>query len=299
MNIFVTGATGYIGSGIAQDLQQAGHTVMGLVRSETGASRLQAQGIQPFSGDLTDLERIAQGAREADAVIHAASTNNADTSRIDTQVVDTILDTLAGSHKPFMYTSGSWVLGTLPEGVVGDEETPPAPPLIVAWRPALEQRILSATERDVHAIVLRLGPVYGHGGGIPGMLVHFARQEGVSRTIGDGENVWPLVHRDDLADAYLRALTMAPAGTLLHIVSEPAVPFRVIAQGVASAVGLDRPIEIWPPELARRTLGPLVDALLLNQPMSGARARSILQWTPQASSILEDMEHGSYRVTGH
>jgi nucleoside-diphosphate-sugar epimerase len=297
MNIFLTGATGYVGSGIALTLQQAGHTVIGLVRSEIGATRLQARGIQTLLGDLSDRERIAQGAREADAVIHAASPNNADTPRLDTQVVDTILDTLAGSHKPFIYTSGSWVLGSLPADVVGNEETLPVPPLIVAWRPALEQRILSAIERGVHAIVLRPGLVYGYGGGIPGMLVHFAQQEGVSRTIGNGENVWSLIHRDDLADAYLRALTIAPAGTLLNIVSEPAVPFQVIAEAVATACGLDRPLEIWQPEMARRTLGPLVDALLLHQPMSGARARSILHWTPQAPSILEELEYGSYRVT--
>ena len=99
------------------------------------------------------------------------------------------------------------------------------------------------------------------------MLVHFARHEGVSRTIGDGANIWPLVHQDDLADAYVRALSIAPAGTLLNSVGEPAISFRTIAQGVASAVGLARPLEIWQPEAARRVLGPLVDALLLSELM--------------------------------
>lgn len=299
MKIFVTGATGYVGNGIAQTLKHAGHTVIGLVRSETGATRLQTQGIQPFLGDLTDAERMAQGAREADAVIHAASSNNRDAASIDTLAVTTILDALEGSHKPFIYTSGSWVLGTLALGVVGDEQTSPNPPLIVAWRPALERRILSSAEQGMHSIVLRLGLVYGHGGGIPGMLVHLAQQEGVSRTIGNGENAWPLIHRDDLAEAYLRALTLAPAGTLLNIVGEPAVPFRDIAEAVATACDLSRPIEVWNSESARRTLGPLVDALLLHQPISGARARALLDWTPQAPSIHEEMMHGSYRVTKH
>ncbi len=299
MNIFLTGATGYIGSGIAQALQRAGHTVVGLARSDAAADRLRAQAIQPLLGELTDLERIVQGTYEADAVIHAASSNNAETPRTDILAVETILDTLAGSHKPFIYTSGSWVLGTLPAGIVADEEKSPDPPLIVAWRPALEQRILSATERGVHAIVLRPGLVYGYGGGIPGMLVHLAQQTGIARTVGDGKNFWALVHRDDLADAYLRALTLAPAGTLLNIVSEPSVPFRAITQAIAHTLGLDLPIEIWQPDEARLVLGELVDALLLNQQISGARARSILNWTPQAPSILEEMEHGSYHVASY
>lgn len=190
------------------------------------------------------------------------------------------------------------MLGSLPQGLVADEEQPPAPPLIVVWRPALEQRIRAATEHGVHAIVLRPGPVYGHGGGIPGMLVHFTRQEGVARTIGNGENVWTVVHRDDLANAYVRALTLAPTGTILNIVSEPAVSVRAMAQAIAHGCGLDRPIEVWEESAARQVLGPLVDALLLNQPISGARARSILQWTPQAPSLLEELEHGSYCIEG-
>ncbi len=299
MNIFLTGATGYVGNGIAQALQRADHEVVGLTRSDAGVARLQAQGIRPLQGDLTDLELIAQAAREADAVIHAASSNNADTPKVDTQAVETILSALAGSHKPFIYTSGSWVVGSQPEGLVADEEQPPAPPMIVAWRPMLEQRIRAATERGVHGIVLRPGPVYGHGGGIPGMLVHFARQEGVSRTIGNGENMWTVVHRDDLADAYVRALTLAPAGMVLNIVSEPAVSFRAVAQAIAAGCGLDRPIEVWQESAARQVLGPLVDALLLNQQISGARARAILKWTPQAPSILEELEYGSYRFQGH
>ncbi len=294
MNIFLTGATGYVGSGITQALQHAGHTVVALARSENAAQRLRAQTIQPLRGDLTDLESIARGAREADAVIHAASSNNADTPRVDTQVVETILTSLVNSHKPFIYTSGSWVLGNTPQGQVADEQTPPAPPLLVSWRPALEKRILSATERGVHSIVLRPGLVYGYAGGIPGMLVHFARQQGVARTIGSGENNWALVHRDDLADAYVRALTSAPAGTLLNIVAESAVPFKTIAQAAGYAAGIQRPVEVWPLEVARQQLGPLVDALLLDQNISGARARAMLGWMPHASSILKDMQRGSY-----
>lgn len=146
MNIFLTGATGYVGNGIAQALQRADHEVVGLTRSDAGVARLQAQGIRPLQGDLTDLELIAQAACEADAVIHAASSNNADTPKVDTQAVETILSALAGSRKPFIYTSGSWVVGSQPEGLVADEEQPPAPPMIVAWRPMLEQRIRAATE---------------------------------------------------------------------------------------------------------------------------------------------------------
>jgi nucleoside-diphosphate-sugar epimerase len=106
--------------------------------------------------------------------------------------------------------------------------------------------------------------------------------------------MWTVVHRDDLADAYVRALTLAPAGMVLNIVSEPAVSFRAVAQAIAAGCGLDRPIEVWQESAARQVLGPLVDALLLNQQISGARARDILKWTRQAPSILEELEYGSY-----
>jgi nucleoside-diphosphate-sugar epimerase len=139
MNVFLTGATGYIGGAIADALQRTGHMVLGLAHSDKSAKVLQERSMSPLRGDLRDPASLAQGARQADAVIHAATTNSSDMAEADIAAVETILAALEGTHKPFIYTSGCWVLGNSGD-TIADEESPTDPPAIVAWRPALERR---------------------------------------------------------------------------------------------------------------------------------------------------------------
>jgi nucleoside-diphosphate-sugar epimerase len=176
--------------------------------------------LSPLRGDLRDPASLAQGARQADAVIHAATANSSDMAEADIAAVDAILTALVGSNKPFIYTSGCWVLGSSGD-TIADEESPTDPPAIVAWRPALERRILAAAERGVHSLVLRPANVYGRAGGIPAMLINLARQYGAAHYIGAGENHCPMVQVDGLADAYVRALTRAPTATLVNVPGGP------------------------------------------------------------------------------
>ncbi len=293
MNVFLTGATGYIGGAIADALQRTGHTVLGLAPSDKSARGLQERSMSPLRGDLRDPASLAQGARQADAVVHAATTNSSDMAEADIAAVGAIIKALAGTRKPFIYTSGCWVLGNSGDAIA-DEESPTDPPAIVAWRPALERRILAAAERGVHSIVLRPANVYGRAGGIPAMLINLARQYGAARYISTGENHCPMVQVDDLADAYVRALTQAPAGTLVNIPGGPAIRFKEIAQAISQAASQDGRTESWSLEAAQQVLGPLADALALDLQFSGAKAQRLLGWKPQGPSIIDDLLHGSY-----
>jgi nucleoside-diphosphate-sugar epimerase len=293
MKVLLTGATGYIGSAVADALKHAGHEVVGLARSDAAAGRLEARGIRAHRGDLQDAESIAQAALEADAVIHAASTNGPDMPRTDRAAVEAILGALEGTDKPFIYTSGVWVNGNTGESIA-DEESALDPVPLVAWRPAIEQSVLDGASRHVRSIVIRPAMVYGRGGGMIGDFVNAAREKGVVQFVGTGENRWSLVHVDDLADLYVRALEKAPAGTLLLAASGPAVRVQEIAEAAGRTAGAGNRAQAWPVEEARGVIGPVADALVLDQQVSGEKARKLLGWMPTAPSLLEDLESGSY-----
>jgi nucleoside-diphosphate-sugar epimerase len=295
MNVFLTGATGYVGGAIADALLRAGHGVLGLAHSEQSAKVLQARSISPLRGDLRDPASLARGAHQAEAVIHAATSNSSEMAEADIAAVEALLAALEGTNKPFIYTSGCWVLGNSGESIA-DEESPTDPPAIVAWRPALERRILAAAARGVHSVVIRPANVYGRGGGTPAMLINLARQTGAARYIGTGENHCPMVQIDDLADAYVRTLTQAPAGTLVDVPGGPAVRFKEIARAISQAAGLDGRTESWSLEAARQVLGSLADALALDLQVSGPSAHRLLGWTSRAPSVLDDVVHGSYHA---
>jgi len=287
MQVFLTGATGYIGGAVAEALLRAGHQVIGLARSEEQARSLASKGLRAHRGDLRDRNSIATGARQADAVIHTANPGSRDTSQVDRAAVETILHELAGFDRPFVYTSGCWVLGNTGDQIA-DEDTPIAPTPIVHWRPAVEELALGAVERGVRAVVLRPAMVYGRGGGLVNLFLQSAREYGAARMVGDGSNRWTCVHVDDLADLYVRALA-APAGTLLYAAHGPAVRMREIAEAASRASGAGGKVEAVPRLEARKTMGLVADALALDQQISGARAERLLGWRPHAHSILEDL----------
>jgi len=293
MHVFLTGATGYIGSAIAQALQKSGHRVTGLVRSQEEEKKLKAPGIRPYKGDLLNVATIEQAAREADGVIHAAATNDATMAQVDTSVVRAILAALKGTNKPFIYTSGVWVMGNT-GGQVADESKPPDPIPLIAWRVPLEGEIAAAAKQGVRTIIIRPADVYGRGGGLLAMFVQSAREHGATRYVGTGENRWPLVYVDDLADLYVRALENAPAGTLLIGAHGPSHRVRDLAEAASNGAGADGRTEAWPLEEARKSLGPFADALTLDQQVSGDKAKRLLGWSPKAPSVLEDLKHGSY-----
>jgi nucleoside-diphosphate-sugar epimerase len=291
MRVFLTGATGYIGSAVAAALRRAGHAVTGLARSDTAAARLERAGVQPIRGDLADPAAVERAARGADGVIHTASTNDARAPEVDRGAVDAIVSALDGSGKPFIYTSGIWVYGDT-NGRVVDERSPLSPAPIVAWRPAVERRALDAAGRGVRVIVLRPAIVYGNNGGIPAMFTQSAKERGVVRFVGNGENRWPTVHVDDLADLYVRALERAPAGTVLVATTSPSVKLKDIARAASEGAGAGGKVESWPLDEARQALGPFADALALDQQASSDAARTMLGWAPAAPNILEALRSG-------
>jgi nucleoside-diphosphate-sugar epimerase len=290
MQVFLTGATGYIGTAVADRLRAAGHKLSALARSDTASERLTAAGTRPVRGDFADPKSVGSAARSADGVISLATTYN---PAVDGPAIDAILEALAGSDKPFIYTSGIWSHGDT-GGAVVDETSPPKPAALVQWRQAVEDRVLEGAARGIRTVVIRPAIVYGRGGGIPAGFVDSARKEGAARFVGTGENRWPFVHVDDLADLYLLALERAPAGSLLLGVSGPSHPVRDVAVAASRGAGAGGRTTAWPLEEARKTLGAYADALVLDQQASGRRAKETLGWQPRRPDVLEDVERGSY-----
>lgn len=290
MKIFLTGATGYIGTAVAERLQQAGHELSALARSDASAERLKRAGVRPLHGDFSQPRSVGSAARAADGAVSLATTYD---PNIDGPAIDAILDALAGSSKPFIYTSGIWSHGDT-GGKVVDETTPPRPAQVVSWRQAVEDRVLQAARRGVRSIVIRPAIVYGRGGGIPAGFAESAQKDGAARYVGTGENRWPFVHVDDLADLYALALEKAPPGTLLLGVSGPSYRVREVAAAASRGAGAGGKTVAWPLEEARAKLGPSADALILDQQATGKRAEQLLGWRPSRPNVLDDMEHGSY-----
>jgi nucleoside-diphosphate-sugar epimerase len=290
MRVFLTGATGYIGSAVADRLRSTGHQITGLARSDAAAKRLQAASITPVRGNFSDPASVGTAARAADGVISMATTYD---PAVDGPAIEAILAALAGSNKPFVYTSGIWSHGDT-GGKVVDESSPPHPAELVAWRQAVEDRVREGAKRGIRTVVIRPAIVYGRGGGIPSGFTESARKEGAARYVGTGNNRWPFVHVDDLADLYLLALERAPAGSLLLGVAGPSRPVRDVAAAASRGAGAGGRTIAWPLEEARQKLGAYADALVLDQQASGRRARELLGWRPHRPDVLEDIERGSY-----
>lgn len=286
MNVFLTGGTGYVGSAVLADLVSAGHSVTALVRSEDKAAQVAAAGATPLLGDLTDTGLLAGAAADADAVIHLASPGDATSAQVDAGVVDAVLGALRGTGKTYVHTSGVWTHGS---GAAIDENTPFDPPAITAWRLPLDARVLAAAQDGVRSIVVTPGIVYGHGGGLPNLIVSAPRSEaGELLFPGSGEQHWTSVHVEDLGRVYLAALEKAPAGSYYLAVSGDNPTVRELASAVSDKVAPE------PVEQTESRLGPLLGALALDQQASGQKARDELDWTPTGPSLLTELATGSY-----
>jgi len=293
MEVFLTGATGYIGAAVAEALQKAGHQVTGLARTAEKAKQLESRGIRAVLGDLLKPETLAAPSRAADGVIHTANTNDAQSPVADAAVVRAILDALQGSSKPFIYTSGVWVLGSTGDKTA-DENTPLNPTPLVAHRPGVEQEIVRAKDRGVRSIVIRPAVVYGRGGSIPRMILQSARDTGAAQFVGDGRNRWPFVDVDDLAQLYLLALEKAPAGSIYLGAHGPSYLVGELAEAASIGGGAQGKTHGTPLEEARKKMGAFADALVLDQIVSGEKAQRELGWKPRAGSVLDDLKTGSY-----
>ena len=298
MKVFVTGATGYIGGSVAVRLLEAGHQVIGLVRSEESAAQVRERGIEPVLGSLAHPDRLQAAARRADAVINTAEAN-------DRGAVEALLAALEGSGKTFIHTSGSGIVGDLAAGEASerifDESTPLTPIPLMQGRFDIDRMIVDASLRAVRSIVLRPSLIYGRGLGlrrdsfqVPA-LIQQAKASGVPRHVGRGLNIWSHVHIDDLADLYLLALARAPGGSLYYVENGEARMCDAV-HAIRRMLGLAPDPQEWPIAEAAKYWGPRTYvALGSNSRVRAHKARAELGWTPTAPPLLHDIEHGSYR----
>ncbi|MFJ2671803.1 SDR family oxidoreductase [Streptomyces sp. NPDC087525] len=295
MHVFVTGASGWIGSATVDELLAAGHKVTGLARSDTSAASLDAKGAQVRRGDLDDLDSIREGAATADAVIHLANKHDFDNPAVSDQAeraaVRAIGDVLTGSGRPFLLASG--VAGAAQGRVMTEDDRSPfhGPESL---RGGSENLALEYVDRGVHTVSLRFAPtVHGDGDhGFIAALVAIAREKGVAGYVGDGANHWPAVHRSDAARVTRLGLEKAPAGTLLHVVSEKGVPTREIAEAIGRGLGV--PVASIAPQDAEKHFGWIGRFFASDILVSSARTQELLGWAPSGPSLLQDLDAGSY-----
>jgi nucleoside-diphosphate-sugar epimerase len=291
MRVFVTGASGFIGSAVVTELVGAGHEVIGLARSDSSARAVEAAGAQVHRGDLEDLDSLRTGAQTADGVIHLAFnhdfTDYSGAAETDRRAIDALGEVLVGSDRPFVVTSGlaGFALGrTMTE----DDAASPDPPRFS------ELAALAFASRGVRVSVLRLPPsVHGEGdhGFVP-RLIDIAREKGVAAYPGDGANRWPAVHRLDAAHLFRLALEAAPAGARLHAIGDEGVPVREIAGAIGRHLGL--PVTGVAPEHAVDHFGWLGVFFSLDVPASSALTRERLGWRPMHQGLLDDLDQGHY-----
>jgi nucleoside-diphosphate-sugar epimerase len=295
MRVFVTGATGFVGSAVVRELIAAGHQVLGLVRSDASAKALAATGAQAHRGSLDDLDTLRSGAAAADVVIHTAF--NHDFSKFkencenDRRVIEVLGDTVMGTGGPLIVTSA---IGILPQGELLTEDKMPVAGAAAHPRAATEEAADAVASQGVRVSVVRLPPsVHGDGdhGFVP-MLIGIAREKGVSVYPGDGSNRWPAVHRLDAARLYRLILEKDAEGASYHAMAEEGVPFRDIATVIGRRLNV--PVVGKSPEEAAKHFGWFTHFASMDVPSSSERTRQSLGWQPQEPGLIADLDRPGY-----
>jgi len=289
MRVFVTGATGFVGSAIVQELLGAGHQVLGMARSDAGAHALAQLGVEVHRGDLDDLESLRSGAAASEGVIHCAFnhdfSNFAANCETDRKAIQALGAGLAGSDRPLIITSGTGMVST--PGRLATEQDAPNSPIP---RVASEQAAAAVGAQGVRVSIMRLPQVHDPvKQGLISYAIAMARQKGVSAYVGDGLNRWPAVHRLDAARLYRLALEKGAAGARYHAVAEEGVPVREIAESIGR--GLKVPVVSIAAEAAGEHFGWLGHFVSADGPASSALTQEWLGWRPTGPRLLADLEH--------
>lgn len=294
MKIFVTGATGFVGSAVVDELLGAGHQVSGLTRSKESLAKLVAKGVEPISGDLSDSKSLHTGIETADAVIHTGFVHDfsryAECCDIDRTAIETMGEALKNSDRPLIVTS------TIPTQVPGRIviEADPAPTLASGYPRKSEAAADNLAQRGVNAVAVRLPPsVHGNGdhGFVP-TLIDIARRTGISAYFAGRENHWPAVHRIDAARLYHRALTRDPADGPYHAVAEEAVLFRKIAEAIGALLCV--PIIALSEDESKDHFSWFHRFASMDCAASSERTQSLLSWQPIAPGLLSDIANAGY-----
>lgn len=293
MKIFVTGASGWIGSAVVNQLVGSGHEVLGLARSDERAADVKALGAEVVRGDIEDVGSLRAAAESSDGVIHLAYNHDfsdmAGAARTDRAVIESFADILAGSDRPLVMASG--VIGAI-DGRPGTEND--RPESADHPRIANANATVALAERGVRSVVVRFAPtVHGEGDqGFISWLVGTAREKGVSGYPGDGSSRWPAVHRLDAADLVCRSVDKAKAGSIVHATAEGGVTAKAIAEAIGR--GLDLPVESIAPDQAADHFGFLAFIFGRDLPMSNDITRRTLDWNPTGPTLIEDIDAGHY-----
>lgn len=295
MRIFVTGASGWIGSAVVDELLAEGHEVTGLARSDASAAALRAKDALVRRGDLDDLDSIRAGAEDAEAVIHLANKHDwsdpAASNAAERAAVQTIGDALVGTGRPFLLAAGVAALAPGRPATEADASPfhgPGSP------RGGSENLALEFVDRGVHAVSLRFAPTV-HGTGDHGFIASIAavaREKGVSGYPGDGTNRWATVHRVDAARLVALGLVKAPAGTRLHAVAEEGVPTREIAEAIGRA--FDLPVASIAPDDVADHFGWISSFFAMDLSATSTTTREMLDWTPTGPTLIDDLDAGAY-----
>jgi nucleoside-diphosphate-sugar epimerase len=295
MRVFVTGATGFVGSAIVKDLIQAGHQVLGLARNGAASDALKQLGAEAHRGDLTDLESLAAGARASEGVIHTAYNNDfsqfAAAGETDRRVVEALGTALAGSGRPLVITSA---IGMLSPGRPTSEDDAGDPNGPGAVRLPSEEKALALSSEGVRSSIIRL-PLMVHDRtkqGLATSLIGLARQTGVSAYVDDGVNRWPAVHRLDAARVYRLALERGATPGQFHAVAEEGVPFKEIAEVIGRRLNI--PVVSKSPAEVAEHFGWFAMFAGIDAPTSSARTRAKLGWKPELPGLIADIDHPAY-----
>jgi nucleoside-diphosphate-sugar epimerase len=293
MHVALTGATGFIGSHVLADLREHGHEVTALVRDEAQADVVAARGATPVVVDLYDRPAVVSALRSTDGAIHTASPGDATSADLDSAVVDAAIEAFDGTDKPYIHVSGQWIFGDNP--AITEASTIDAPAL-VAWKPAIDRRVLDAS--GIRGVVIAPGVAYGDGaGGVPGVLLGSPR-DGAGNLImlGTGQQHWSTVHVADLADLFRRALE-ADTARGFYLVDDGSHPtVAELTEAAAVAVGAPGAVTGTDDEARARLGDYFAEALLLDQRSDATKARTELGWQPTHPPLVDEFRSGSYRT---
>lgn len=288
MKVFITGASGFIGSAVAGAFARAGHDVCGLVRTAAKARSLATREIEPIVGSMDDPRTFADRAGACEVLVHCAAEYTERFMELDKKTVEVLLGGAARTHRPrlFIYTSGVWVYGDTGDGRA-DESSETNPPRLVTARAETERMVLGASQAALRTLVIRPGCVYGESGSLTAIWFDTARKNGATRVVGEGANRWAMIHVHDLADLYLRAVESSCGGEVFNATDRSRSTVLECARAASRAAGAGGKVENVSVAEAAKSLGPFAECLALSQHVDSSKAVRLLGWQPRHGGFAD------------